>query len=115
MGVGASTWASGSQVCTGTAGSLMTKPMNSSRNAQNWIDLPHSSGWLKGEFSSWPMAVRARMLKVWTGVGRGLSQFRHQAVAWSPTTMGLSASAAVDSARDRRPLSGVSRFRSLAK
>ena len=83
-GVGASTWASGSHVWTGTAGNLMTKPTNSSKNAQNWIDLPPSSGALKGDFSIWPIAARARMLKVCDRLGRrctrisraGLSNFR---------------------------------------
>ena len=42
--------------------------MNNSTNAQNWIDLPQSSVWLKGDFSIWPMAARASMLNVWAGL-----------------------------------------------
>ena len=36
IGVGASTWASGSQVWNGNTGTLMAKPTNSSRNIVNW-------------------------------------------------------------------------------
>ena len=36
IGVGASTWASGSQVWNGNTGTLMAKPTNSSRNIVYW-------------------------------------------------------------------------------
>ncbi len=35
--VGASTWASGSQVCTGNIGTLMAKATKKARKAQNWM------------------------------------------------------------------------------
>jgi len=43
MGVGASTWASGSQVWKGNIGSLMAKPMKRSKNMVIW-----NQGWKKG-------------------------------------------------------------------
>ena len=36
IGVGASTWASGSQVWNGKTGTLMAKPMNRNRNIVYW-------------------------------------------------------------------------------
>ena len=36
IGVGASTWASGSQVWNGNTGTLMAKPMNRNRNIVYW-------------------------------------------------------------------------------
>ena len=79
MGVGASTWASGSQVCSGTPGTLIRNPINSSRNAHHWMDLPQSSSWSKGESSrglvfsicpmpsSCPILARAMRLNVCIG------------------------------------------------
>ena len=40
MGVGASTCASGNQVCKGTKGNLMAKPMNNNQNPQARPDKP---------------------------------------------------------------------------
>ena len=45
IGVGASTWASGSHVCNGTDGSLMINPTSSSRNAHHETDLPQNGLW----------------------------------------------------------------------
>ena len=65
IGVGASTWASGSQVCTGTAGSLITKPTNNSRKAHQPTEWPRNSECAKGEFGNCASLAQSTILKVW--------------------------------------------------
>src|SRR3712207_947986 len=77
MGVGASTCASCSQVCTGTIGSLIAKPINNIRKANNRTGTPQIIFWdkicriLPGiKLSDWYMAG---MEKVCTRLLAGIS------------------------------------------
>jgi len=69
IGVGASTWASGSQVCTGTTGTLMTKPIRRRRKAHDSSVIPQNDVAANGEFADWPISAKAMRLKVWSGDG----------------------------------------------
>ena len=69
IGVGASTCASGSHVCTGKTGTLITKPMRSSRKAQVSRLIPSQTVVAaNGEFGNCPTAASAIRLNVCTAL-----------------------------------------------
>jgi hypothetical protein len=55
-------------VCTGTTGTLITKPISRSRKAQVSRLIPQTEAAANGEFGSCPSWESARMLNVWTGL-----------------------------------------------
>ena len=79
------------QVCTGTTGTLMTKPMRRRRKAHDSSVMPQNEVAAKGEFCDWPIAASARRLKVWTGFPASWAEWMavSAAVLSAPSRTGL--------------------------